>query len=177
MDSFALFPHGNIISEIFNLRKDLIQKFFEENFKIKITPLFCEFVFLEFSQNQFVKSTDDLSNFFCESKIKPTLSKIQFDGKYFFVNVYHPILSESKKTNLEFLPYSNRFNLAKIDLLNSDLENNFLTEKIKILISTLNWQEKSLRVFQIAKILSESIFQENNSLVIQTKKKKWIKIN
>ena len=48
MYSVSLFPHGNIICEISNLRKNLMNKIFElkSNNKIdikKITPLFSTF--------------------------------------------------------------------------------------------------------------------------------------
>ena len=54
MESFALFPHGNIICEISLLRKELIKSFFEAKFDyelkkiFKITPLFSTFAILDF---------------------------------------------------------------------------------------------------------------------------------
>ena len=134
MYSVSLFPHGNIICEISNLRKNLMNKIFElkSNNKIdikKITPLFSTFSILEFNSEIKLNTENNLSQIsklFCDSKIKPEIQKIQFDGKYFFVNISHPILSESKKTNLEFMPYSNAFNLLKIETDNSkNFENIF----------------------------------------------------
>lgn len=176
MNSVSLFPHGNIICEISNLRNNLMNKIFELNsnkkFNIKkITPLFSTFSILEFNSEVKKNTENDLSQIsklFCESKIKPEIQKIQFDGKYFFVNLYHPILSECKKTNLEFIPYSNAFNLLKIEIENLEKIN---LEKI------INFEKINLRVFQVAKILQESILEKNNSLEIQTENKKWIKIN
>ena len=176
MNSVSLFPHGNIICEISNLRNNLMNKIFElkSNNKIdikKITPLFSTFSILEFNSEVKKNTENDLSKIsklFCESKIKPEIQKIQFDGKYFFVNLYHPILSESKKTNLKFIPYSNAFNLLKIEIENLE---NINLEKI------INFEKINLRVFQVAKILQESILEKNNSLEIQTENKKWIKIN
>lgn len=176
MNSVSLFPHGNIISEISNLRNNLMNQIFELNsnkkFNIKkITPLFSTFSILEFNSEVKKNTENDLSQIsklFCESKIKPEIQKIQFDGKYFFVNLYHPILSESKKTNLEFIPYSNAFNLLKIEIENLE---NINLEKI------INFEKINLRVFQVAKILQESILEKNNSLEIQTDNKKWVKIN
>lgn len=176
MNSVSLFPHGNIISEISNLRNNLMNQIFEFNsnkkFNIKkITPLFSTFSILEFNSEVKKNTENDLSKIsklFCESKIKPEIQKLQFDGKYFFVNLYHPILSESKKTNLEFIPYSNAFNLLKIEIENLE---NINLEKI------INFEKINLRVFQVAKILQESILEKNNSLEIQTDNKKWIKIN
>jgi actin-related protein len=126
---------------------------------------------LEFNSEVKKNTENDLSKIsklFCESKIKPEIQKLQFDGKYFFVNLYHPILSESKKTNLKFIPYSNAFNLLKIEIENLE---NINLEKI------INFEKINLRVFQVAKILQESILEKNNSLEIQTENKKWIKIN
>ena len=176
MNSVSLFPHGNIICEISNLRNNLMNKIFElkSNNKIdikKITPLFSTFSILEFSSEIKINTKNDLSQIsklFCDSKIKPEIQKIQFDGKYFFVNLYHPILSESKKTNLKFIPYSNAFNLLKIEIENLE---NINLEKI------INFEKINLRVFQVAKILQGSILEKNNSLEIQTENKKWIKIN
>ena len=176
MNSVSLFPHGNIICEISNLRNNLMNKIFElkSNNKIdikKITPLFSTFSILEFNSEVKKNTENDLSKIsklFCESKIKPEIQKLQFDGKYFFVNLYHPILSESKKTNLEFIPYSNAFNLLKIEIENLE---NINLEKI------INFEKINLRVFQVAKILQESILEKNNSLEIQTDNKKWVKIN
>lgn len=176
MYSVSLFPHGNIISEISNLRNNLMNKIFElkSNNKIdikKITPVFSTFSILEFNSEVKKNTENDLSQIsklFCESKIKPEIQKLQFDGKYFFVNLYHPILSESKKTNLKFIPYSNAFNLLKIEIENLE---NINLEKI------INFEKINLRVFQVAKILQESILEKNNSLEIQTENKKWIKIN
>ena len=176
MYSVSLFPHGNIISEISNLRNNLMNKVFElkSNNKInikKITPLFSTFSILEFNSEIKINAENNLSQIsklFCDSKFKPEIQKIQFDGKYFFVNISHPILSESKKTDLEFLPYTNAFNLLKIEIEN--------LEKIN-LENIINFEKINLRVFQIAEILQESFFQENNSFSIQTKNKKWIKIN
>lgn len=176
MNSVSLFPHGNIISEISNLRNNLMNQIFELNsnkkFNIKkITPLFSTFSILEFNSEVKKNTENDLSQIsklFCESKIKPEIQKLQFDEKYFFVNLYHPILSESKKTNLEFIPYSNAFNLLKIEIENLEKIN---LEKI------INFEKINLRVFQVAKILQESILEKNNSLEIQTENKKWIKIN
>ena len=176
MNSVSLFPHGNIISEISNLRNNLMNQIFELNsnkkFNIKkITPLFSTFSILEFNSEVKKNTENDLSQIsklFCDSKIKPEIQKLQFDGKYFFVNLYHPILSESKKTNLEFIPYSNAFNLLKIEIENLE---NINLEKI------INFEKINLRVFQVAKILQESILEKNNSLEIQTENKKWIKIN
>jgi hypothetical protein len=176
MNSVSLFPHGNIISEISNLRNNLMNQIFELNsnkkFNIKkITPLFSTFSILEFNSEVKKNTENDLSQIsklFCESKIKPEIQKLQFDGKYFFVNLYHPILSESKKTNLEFIPYSNAFNLLKIEIENLE---NINLEKI------INFEKINLRVFQVAKILQESILEKNNSLEIQTENKKWVKIN
>ena len=140
----------------------------------KITPLFSTFSILEFNSENKINSENNLSQIsklFCDSKIKPEIQKIQFDGKYFFVNISHPILSESKKTNLEFMPYSNAFNLLKIEFDNSEnLENNFF-EKI------INFEKINLRVFQIAEILQESILENNQDFFIQTQNKKWVKIN
>lgn len=176
MNSVSLFPHGNIISEISNLRNNLMNQIFELNsnkkFNIKkITPLFSTFSILEFN-SEVKKNTENelsqISKLFCESKIKPEIQKLQFDGKYFFVNLYHPILSESKKTNLKFIPYSNAFNLLKIEIENLE---NINLENI------INFEKINLRVFQVAKILQESILEKNNSLEIQTENKKWIKIN
>ena len=176
MNSVSLFPHGNIISEISNLRNNLMNQIFELNsnnkFNIKkITPLFSTFSILEFNSEVKKNTENDLSQIsklFCESKIKPEIQKLQFDGKYFFVNLYHPILSECKKTNLKFIPYSNAFNLLKIEIEN--------LEKIN-LENIINFEKINLRVFQVAKILQESILEKNNSLEIQTENKKWIKIN
>ena len=176
MNSVSLFPHGNIISEISNLRNNLMNQIFELNsnkkFNIKkITPLFSTFSILEFNSEVKKNTENDLSQIsklFCDSKIKPEIQKLQFDGKYFFVNLYHPILSETKKTNLEFIPYSNAFNLLKIEIENLE---NINLEKI------INFEKINLRVFQVAKILQESILEKNNSLEIQTENKKWIKIN
>ena len=176
MYSVSLFPHGNIISEISNLRNNLMNQIFELNsnkkFNIKkITPLFSTFSILEFNSEVKKNTENDLSKIsklFCESKIKPEIQKLQFDGKYFFVNLYHPILSESKKTNLKFIPYSNAFNLLKIEIENLE---NINLEKI------INFEKINLRVFQVAKILQESILEKNNSLEIQTENKKWVKIN
>jgi actin-related protein len=176
MYSVSLFPHGNIICEISNLRNNLMNQIFELNsnkkFNIKkITPLFSTFSILEFNSEVKKNTENDLSKIsklFCESKIKPEIQKIQFDGKYFFVNLYHPILSESKKTNLKFIPYSNAFNLLKIEIENLE---NINLEKI------INFEKINLRVFQVAKILQESILEKNNSLEIQTENKKWVKIN
>ena len=176
MNSVSLFPHGNIISEISNLRNNLMNQIFELNsnkkFNIKkITPLFSTFSILEFNSEVKKNTENDLSQIsklFCDSKIKPEIQKLQFDGKYFFVNLYHPILSESKKTNLEFIPYSNAFNLIKIEIENLE---NINLENI------INFEKINLRVFQVAKILQESILEKNNSLEIQTENKKWIKIN
>ena len=176
MNSVSLFPHGNIISEISNLRNNLMNQIFELNsnkkFNIKkITPLFSTFSILEFNSEVKKNTENDLSKIsklFCESKIKPEIQKLQFDGKYFFVNLYHPILSECKKTNLEFIPYSNAFNLLKIEIENLE---NINLENI------INFEKINLRVFQVAKILQESILEKNNSLEIQTENKKWIKIN
>ena len=179
MYSVSLFPHGNIICEISNLRNNLMNKIFElkSNNKIdikKITPLFSTFSILEFNSEIKINTKNDLSQIsklFCDSKIKPEIQKIQFDGKYFFVNISHPILSESKKTNLEFMPYSNAFNLFKIETDNSEnLEKNFF-EKI------INFEKINLRVFQIAEILQDSILENNQDFLIQTKNKKWVKIN
>ena len=179
MYSVSLFPHGNIISEISNLRNNLMNKVFElkSNNKIdikKITPLFSTFSILEFNSEIKINAENNLSQIsklFCDSKIKPEIQKIQFDGKYFFVNISHPILSESKKTDLEFLPYTNAFNLLKIEIDNTENFENIFFEKI------INFEKINLRVFQIAEILQESFFQENNSFSIQTKNKKWVKIN
>ena len=176
MNSVSLFPHGNIISEISNLRNNLMKQIFELNsnkkFNIKkITPLFSTFSILEFNSEVKKNTENDLSQIsklFCESKIKPEIQKLQFDGKYFFVNLYHPLLSECKKTNLEFIPYSNAFNLLKIEIDNSE-NNNF--ENI------INFEKINLRVFQIAEILQESILENKENLLIQTKNKKWVKIN
>ncbi len=181
MYSYALFPHGNIISEISKLQKNLMTEIFElkSNNKIdikKITPLFSTFSTLEFNQNiLFENKTENnlsqISKLFCESKTKPEIQQINFDGKYFFVNLFHPILSESKKTNLEFMPYSNAFNLLKIEIDNSEILENTFYEKI------INFEKINLRVFQIAEILQESILENNQSFSIQTKNKKWVKIN
>lgn len=179
MYSVSLFPHGNIISEISNLRNNLMNKIFElkSNNKIdikKITPLFSTFSILEFNSEIKINTENDLSQIsklFCDSKIKPEIQKIQFDGKYFFVNLYHPILSESKKTNLEFIPYSNAFNLLKIEIDNSENSKNNNFENI------INFEKINLRVFQIAEILQESILENKENLLIQTKNKKWVKIN
>lgn len=173
MDCFALFPHGNVIAEISLLRKELINIVFQSEIKnnFHLTPLFSTFSILEFNSEVKKNTENDLSKIsklFCESKIKPEIQKIQFDGKYFFVNLYHPILSESKKTNLEFIPYSNAFNLLKIEIENLE---NINLEKI------INFEKINLRVFQVAKILQESILEKNNSLEIQTENKKWVKIN
>ena len=173
MDCFALFPHGNVIAEISLLRKELINIVFQSEIKnnFHLTPLFSTFSILEFN-SEVIKNTENdlskISKLFCESKIKPEIQKLQFDGKYFFVNLYHPILSESKKTNLKFIPYSNAFNLLKIEIENLE---NINLEKI------INFEKINLRVFQVAKILQESILEKNNSLEIQTENKKWIKIN
>ena len=56
MNSVSLFPHGNIICEISNLRNNLMNKIFElkSNNKIdikKITPLFSTFSILEFNSD------------------------------------------------------------------------------------------------------------------------------
>lgn len=179
MNSVSLFPHGNIICEISNLRNNLMNKIFElkSNNKIdikKITPLFSTFSILEFNSEVKKNTENDLSQIsklFCDSKIKPEIQKLQFDGKYFFVNLYHPLLSESKKTNLEFIPYSNAFNLLKIEIDNSEnsKKNNF--ENI------INFEKINLRVFQIAEILQGSILENKENLLIQTKNKKWVKIN
>ena len=173
MDCFALFPHGNVIAEISLLRKELINIVFQSEIKnnFHLTPLFSTFSILEFNSEVKKNTENDLSKIsklFCESKIKPKIQKLQFDGKYFFVNLYHPILSESKKTNLKFIPYSNAFNLLKIEIENLE---NINLENI------INFEKINLRVFQIAEILQESFFQENNSFSIQTKNKKWVKIN
>ena len=179
MNSVSLFPHGNIICEISNLRNNLMNKIFElkSNNKIdikKITPLFSTFSILEFNSEIKINTENNLSQIsklFCDSKIKPEIQKIQFDGKNFFVNLYHPLLSERKKTNLKFIPYSNAFNLLKIEIDNSEnLENNFF-EKI------INFEKINLRVFQIAEILQESILENNQDFFIQTQNKKWVKIN
>ena len=175
MYSVSLFPHGNIISEISNLRNNLMNKVFElkSTNKIdikKITPLFSTFSILDFC-TETQNDLSQISKLFCDSKVKPEIQKIQFDGKYFFVNISHPILSESKKTDLEFLPYTNAFNLAKIEIDNSENSENIFFEKI------INFEKINLRVFQVAKILQESILEKNNSLEIQTENKKWIKIN
>ena len=179
MNSVSLFPHGNIICEISNLRNNLMNKIFElkSNNKIdikKITPLFSTFSILEFNSEVKKNTENDLSKIsklFCESKIKPEIQKLQFDGKNFFVNLYHPLLSERKKTNLEFIPYSNAFNLLKIEIDNSENSKNNNFENI------INFEKINLRVFQIAEILQESILEKNNSLEIQTENKKWVKIN
>ena len=173
MDCFALFPHGNVIAEISLLRKELINIVFQSEIKnnFHLTPLFSTFSILEFNSEVKKNTENDLSKIsklFCESKIKPEIQKLQFDGKYFFANLYHPILSESKKTNLKFIPYSNAFNLLKIEIEN--------LEKIN-LENIINFEKINLRVFQVAKILQESILEKNNSLEIQTENKKWIKIN
>jgi hypothetical protein len=173
MDCFALFPHGNVIAEISLLRKELINIVFQSEIKnnFHLTPLFSTFSILEFNSEVKKNTENDLSKIsklFCESKIKPEIQKLQFDGKYFFVNLYHPILSESKKTNLKFIPYSNAFNLLKIEIENLE---NINLEKI------INFEKINLRVFQVAKILQESILEKNNSLEIQTENKKWVKIN
>ena len=179
MNSVSLFPHGNIICEISNLRNNLMNKIFElkSNNKIdikKITPLFSTFSILEFNSEVKKNTENDLSQIsklFCDSKIKPEIQKIQFDGKNFFVNFSHPILSESKKTNLEFIPYSNAFNLLKIEIDNSENSKNNNFENI------INFEKINLRVFQIAEILQESILENKENLLIQTKNKKWVKIN
>lgn len=179
MNSVSLFPHGNIICEISNLRNNLMNKIFElkSNNKIdikKITPLFSTFSILEFNSEIKINTENDLSQIsklFCESKIKPEIQKLQFDGKYFFVNLYHPILSERKKTNLKFIPYSNAFNLLKIEIDNSENSKNNNFENI------INFEKINLRVFQIAEILQESILENKENLLIQTKNKKWVKIN
>ena len=179
MYSVSLFPHGNIICEISNLRKNLMNKIFElkSNNKIdikKITPLFSTFSILEFNSEIKLNTENNLSQIsklFCDSKIKPEIQKIQFDGKNFFVNLYHPLLSESKKTNLEFIPYSNAFNLLKIEIDNSENSKNNNFENI------INFEKINLRVFQIAEILQESILENKQNLLIQTKNKKWVKIN
>lgn len=179
MNSVSLFPHGNIICEISNLRNNLMNKIFElkSNNKIdikKITPLFSTFSILEFNSEIKINTENDLSQIsklFCDSKIKPEIQKIQFDGKNFFVNLYHPLLSESKKTNLEFIPYSNAFNLLKIEIDNSENSKNNNFENI------INFEKINLRVFQIAEILQESILENKQNLLIQTKNKKWVKIN
>ena len=179
MYSVSLFPHGNIICEISNLRNNLMNKIFElkSNNKIdikKITPLFSTFSILEFNSEIKLNTENNLSQIsklFCDSKIKPEIQKIQFDRKYFFVNISHPILSESKKTDLEFLPYTNAFNLAKIEIDNSENFENIFFEKI------INFEKINLRVFQIAEILQDSILENNQDFLIQTKNKKWIKIN
>ena len=171
MNSVSLFPHGNIICEISNLRNNLMNKIFElkSNNKIdikKITPLFSTFSILEFNSEIKINTENDLSQIsklFCDSKIKPEIQKIQFDGKYFFVNISHPILSESKKTNLEFMPYSNAFNLLKIEIDNSENSKNNNFENI------INFEKINLRVFQIAEILQESILENKENLLIQTK--------
>ena len=173
MDCFALFPHGNVIAEISLLRKELINIVFQSEIKnnFHLTPLFSTFSILEFNSEVKKNTENDLSKIsklFCESKIKPEIQKLQFDGKYFFVNLYHPILSESKKTNLKFIPYSNAFNLLKIEIENLE---NINLENI------INFEKINLRVFQIAEILQDSILEKNNSLEIQTENKKWIKIN
>ena len=179
MNSVSLFPHGNIICEISNLRNNLMNKIFElkSNNKIdikKITPLFSTFSILEFNSEIKINTENDLSQIsklFCDSKIKPEIQKIQFDGKNFFVNLYHPLLLESKKTNLEFIPYSNAFNLLKIEIDNSENSKNNNFENI------INFEKINLRVFQIAEILQESILENKENLLIQTKNKKWVKIN
>ena len=179
MNSVSLFPHGNIICEISNLRNNLMNKIFElkSNNKIdikKITPLFSTFSILEFNSEIKINTENDLSQIsklFCDSKVKPEIQKIQFDGKYFFVNISHPILSESKKTNLEFMPYSNAFNLLKIEIDNSENSKNNNFENI------INFEKINLRVFQIAEILQDSILENNQDFLIQTKNKKWVKIN
>ena len=179
MYSVSLFPHGNIICEISNLRNNLMNKIFElkSNNKIdikKITPLFSTFSILEFNSEIKLNTENNLSQIsklFCDSKIKPEIQKIQFDGKNFFVNLYHPLLSESKKTNLEFIPYSNAFNLLKIETDNSKNFENIFFEKI------INFEKINLRVFQIAEILQDSILENNQDFLIQTKNKKWVKIN
>ena len=179
MNSVSLFPHGNIISEISNLRNNLMNKIFElkSNNKIdikKITPLFSTFSILEFNSEIKINTENDLSQIsklFFDSKIKPEIQKLQFDGKYFFVNLYHPLLSESKKTNLEFIPYSNAFNLLKIEIDNSENSKNNNFENI------INFEKINLRVFQIAEILQGSILENKENLLIQTKNKKWVKIN
>jgi hypothetical protein len=179
MYSVSLFPHGNIISEISNLRNNLMNKVFElkSTNKIdikKITPLFSTFSILEFNSEIKINAENNLSQIsklFCDSKVKPEIQKIQFDGKYFFVNISHPILSESKKTNLEFIPYSNAFNLLKIEIDNSENSKNNNFENI------INFEKINLRVFQIAEILQESILENKENLLIQTKNKKWVKIN
>lgn len=179
MNSVSLFPHGNIICEISNLRNNLMNQIFELNsnkkFNIKkITPLFSTFSILEFNSEIKINTENDLSQIsklFCDSKIKPEIQKIQFDGKNFFVNLYHPLLSESKKTNLEFIPYSNAFNLLKIEIDNSENSKNNNFENI------INFKKINLRVFQIAEILQESILENKENLLIQTKNKKWVKIN
>lgn len=184
MESFALFPHGNIICEISLLRKELIKSFFESKIDyelkkiFKITPLFSTFAILDFCKDFNIENQNEISKLFVNSKIKPTISDLQFDEKYFFLKISHPILCESQKTDLEFLPYTNRFNLAKIDLINTDVKNNFFeNENLKSFAKLINWQEKSLRVFQIAKILQESIFENKILLELQTENKKWVKIN
>ena len=176
MDCFALFPHGNVIAEISLLRKELINIVFQSEIKnnFHLTPLFSTFSILEFNSEVKKNTENDLSKIsklFCESKIKPEIQKLQFDGKYFFVNLYHPILSESKKTNLEFIPYSNAFNLLKIEIDNSENSKNNNFENI------INFEKINLRVFQIAEILQESILENKENLLIQTKNKKWLKIN
>jgi hypothetical protein len=179
MNSVSLFPHGNIICEISNLRNNLMNKIFElkSNNKIdikKITPLFSTFSILEFNSEIKINTENDLSQIsklFCDSKIKPEIQKLQFDGKNFFVNLYHPLLSERKKTNLEFIPYSNAFNLLKIEIDNSENSKNNNFENI------INFEKINLRVFQIAEILQESILENKENLLIQTKNKKWVKIN
>ena len=179
MNSVSLFPHGNIICEISNLRNNLMNKIFElkSNNKIdikKITPLFSTFSILEFNSEIKINTENDLSQIsklFCDSKVKPEIQKIQFDGKYFFVNISHPLLSESKKTNLEFMPYSNAFNLLKIEIDNSENSKNNNFENI------INFEKINLRVFQIAEILQDSILENNQDFLIQTKNKKWVKIN
>ena len=179
MNSVSLFPHGNIICEISNLRNNLMNKIFElkSNNKIdikKITPLFSTFSILEFNSEIKINTENNLSQIsklFCDSKIKPEIQKIQFDGKNFFVNLYHPLLSERKKTNLKFIPYSNAFNLLKIEIDNSENSKNNNFENI------INFEKINLRVFQIADILQESFLENKENLLIQTKNKKWVKIN
>ena len=166
MNSVSLFPHGNIICEISNLRNNLMNKIFElkSNNKIdikKITPLFSTFSILEFNSEIKINTENDLSQIsklFCDSKIKPEIQKIQFDGKNFFVNLYHPLLSERKKTNLEFIPYSNAFNLLKIEIDNSENFENNNFENI------INFKKINLRVFQIVEILQESILENKENL-------------
>ncbi|MBQ1983589.1 MAG: hypothetical protein II232_03055, partial [Spirochaetaceae bacterium] len=63
------------------------------------------------------------------------------------------------------------FNLLKIEIENSENPKNNNFENI------INFEKINLRVFQVAEILQESILENKENLLIQTKNKKWVKIN